>query len=254
MSKDEYALRLSKLTGEDRSALERYQKEQKENFEAEYESSFLILIGNDAIAVLSGICQMEKFQKKIPEIVLNEKKTHLHNLTTIYNHGIVNKTSTTQEIVDDFVQGGIKNENQIEVIYYIVLFDNTISLTSLARLINFFLEKNKGVDNFFYEEFAIKIINQIIRKLHTSPGRLSFLPIIEKTYIALENKNISDSVLSYSRVYLSLALYYIECNDEQYLELAITCFLHYKNLIASPIRINEISNNTKDEKDFYVAL
>ncbi len=72
--------------------------------------------------------------------------------------------------------------------------------------------------------------------------------------MALENKNISDSVLSYSRVYLSLAIYYIECYDEQYLELAITCFLHYKNLVASPIRINEISNNTKDEKDFYVAL
>ncbi len=86
MSKDEYALRLSTLTGEARRVFEKNQKEQCKNFETEEESSHIILIGNDAITELFGIRQIEKFQKKIPEVVLNEKKKYLHHLTTIYNY------------------------------------------------------------------------------------------------------------------------------------------------------------------------
>jgi hypothetical protein len=76
----------------------------------------------------------------------------------------------------------------------------------------------------------------------------SFLPNITAIYEAIMEKDISHSVLSYAKIYLVLALYFIKFEDEVSVKNAELCFLHYKNLIDGNTR------NIDDEKLFYQML
>lgn len=154
----------------------------------------------------------------------------------------------------DIEYSGIKNEFQIEALYYILLYGVDINETSLEKLIIFFLSNKKQLNNFFYEQSDIKIIAQTIKKLHVSKERLRFLPLIERIHASLSEKDISHSALSYSKIYLSLALYYIECEGEKYMEYAQRCFSRYKDLSAGLVDVERNTGKLQDEKHFYATL
>lgn len=211
-------------------------------------------MGNETITDLLGIERMEALQGSISPDTHKKRSILIGNLTHIYSYGVNKEFLTTEEAIGDFICNGIKNEYQIEVIYYIILFDATIKNESLIHLIEFFLRNNKQIDNFFYKEFSIKIIAQITRRFHSSQERLTFFPLVEKIRVSLQEKDISHSILSYSKVYLSLALYYVECEGKEYTEYAKICFLHYKNLNIPLVGIDKNMRNAQDEKDFYTTL
>lgn len=145
---------------------------------------------------------------------------------------------------------GIENDFQIEALYYLILHTD-IEETVLEKLLMFFLSNDKQINNYLHTQFAIKIIAQIVRRFHVTDDFSRFLPSVEGIRVFLEKKDISPHVvLSYSKIYLSLALFYIKSSSEEYLEKAQTFFLHYRNLI-----INTNKNSyTEDEKYFYRIL
>jgi hypothetical protein len=211
-------------------------------------------LGNQTIVELMGIERTELMSSNIPTKTSKNKSGLLDNLIHIYNHGREVVFSTREEVIFDFIQGGARNEFAIEVIYYIIRFDASVQDDSLVRLMEFFLDKNSTkINNFFYEEFVIKIISQIIRKFHSSSNSLIFLPLLEKVYPFLKEKNISHSVMSYSKVYLSLALYFIGCKNEPQSEDAKRYFFHYKNL-SSSLGSDKNLKNMQDEKVFFTTL
>lgn len=116
--------------------------------------------------------------------------------------------------------------NRCIILFSLIVISKMSRFTACGVL----LKNNKQTSNFLYEKFIIKIIAQIIRKFHSSSRRLDFLPIIDRIRSSLKEKDISYSILSYSHIYLALALYYIDCRDDKYTEYAKICFLHYKNL------------------------
>ena len=135
-------------------------------------------MGNETITDLVGMEKIELLQGTICGELYKKKETLLTNLTHIYSYGVGREILTTEEVINDFVCNGIKNEYQIEVIYYIILFDTHTKKESLISLMEFFLINHQN-NNFFYEEFVIKTIAQIVRRFHVSPERLEFLSLVE---------------------------------------------------------------------------
>lgn len=211
-------------------------------------------MGNETITDLIGIERMESIQRNISPELKDKKTVLLHNLVRIYNYGVGREFIDIEALIDDFIVNGIKNEYQIEVIYYIILFDRDIKSASLEKIATFFLSNKKQINNFFYEEFVIKITAQIVRRFHTSGERLRFLPLVDRIYASLKDRNISHSILSYSKVYLSLALYYVECGRKEYVEYAKVCFLHYRNLSTSFSAFDKNLKAIQDEKEFLTTL
>lgn len=206
------------------------------------------LIALEQIAMLPGSDAPELYAEK-PEL--------LDNLVAIYNYGTGRMCRDREQVVADCIGNGIhgeKSEYQIETIYNIMLFDDSLTNQSLARLMESLLDNKRQVNNSFYEEYVIKITAQIIRRLHASADRLLFLPLIEKVRVSLYGKNISHSVLSYSRVYLALARYYIGCGGEQNIEQAKRYFICYKDLSANFSQEDKNMGNILDEKEFYKIL
>lgn len=145
----------------------------------------MVLIGNETITDVVGIERTEVVQGGISPELYEKKILLLRNFVEIYNYGVNGNVRTTEEAIYDFMRNGIKNEYQIEAIYCIVLFDTTIKSESLMDLTEFFLNNKKQVSNFYYEQFVIKIIAQIVRIFHFSKNRLAFLPLIEKIRLSL---------------------------------------------------------------------
>lgn len=104
------------------------------------------------------------------------------------------------------------------------------------------------MSNLFYEESIIKMITHIIRQSCDFQQHDVFLEVVDNVYNALALKDISHSVLSYAKIYLALALYYIQYSDIDSIQRAEKCFLHYSNLIDGH------NKNPQDEALFYRAL
>lgn len=185
----------------------------------------------------------------------NEKKKQLlGNLIYIYNYATKKDFASVEEIFEDLYIHGIQNEIQIESLYNLILHGIDISEDSLKELLSFFLSSEKQINNFFHEQFTIKIIAQIVRKLCTCSNHSSLLPLIEKVHVFLKEKDVSHTILSYAKIYLSLALFYIKSTDDALIREAQICFLHYKNLSTQANHLPESLHYTQDEKLFYKTL
>lgn len=209
----------------------------------------MILLGNNALA--DGIEKGLVWALSTTVSPVSEKDLgFLRSFVTVYNHGMKKTLETPEEVIDDFVQSGIQNEYQTESVYNIVLFDDSLSCETLLKLTKFLLENSDAS----YEELIVKITAQTIRRLRAFRENPGISLLVEGIYGPLEAKNISHSVLSYSKVYLALALYLIECTGKEYTDLAEKCFIHYKNLSAHIVSVEKNPKNVRDEQYFYTTV
>lgn len=249
-----------KTREEIKKQINRIKKEQQEWFDNEKASDFwgnladeeisrIILLGNTTIADFRGMEQIKIMEGDISREEKQEQLRLIDNVIHIYNYGVKKNLLTITEIIDDFVMYGILNEIQVESIYYIISYWDNIQDESLKKLMEFFLKKDNQIDNIFYEKLMIKITASVINKVNALKNYDSFLSFIENIFSFIENKDISQYILSYSKIYLSLALYYISYKEGIFEKKAETCFLHYNNLTNG-------TNNKDivDEKRFYQAL
>lgn len=214
---------------------------------------------------------LEKIEKIYGELNDEEKqrKTELQgNLLAIYNSkieadiengvlcdfGIDTDIETSASAIDAFVtKDYLENEYQIETIYHIVCFDKSLDETILGPLLYFLITK-KEFPNALYEQFAVKIVEQIIKVL-TKIGTKKIPEIhnyIDQTFLYLQGKNSSNFILGHSRIYTALARYYLGFTDKISIFLAQKAFLHYLNLSSE--KEGDIMQMYEKEQQFYTLL
>jgi|GEM_PF-4799863 len=118
----------------------------------------------------------------------------------------------------------------------------------------YFLITKKEFPNALYEQFSIKIIEQIIKILTKSGAEKipEVQGLIDQTFLYLQSKNSSNFILGHSRIYLALAYYYLELSDETSISFAQKAFLHYMNL--SSVSGEERVGAHEKEQQFYILL
>ena len=157
-----------------------------------------------------------------------------------------NEFSSPQEVITDFIGQGIQNDFQIEALYSIVHNCEEISDELIKKLIQHLLDE-KSSDNPFYEEYSIKILASLIRRI-TKINTFGYYETMGKIFLSIRQRNISHSTLSFAKIYLALSLYFLKFEDDVAIKNAELCFLHYKNLIDGNTR------NIDDERLFYQML
>lgn len=216
----------------------------------------LVCTWNETVIRLRGIERIEKINEHLTSEEIQEKIKLLSALFGIYNDWLDVPLSdfSSEGVIQNFMEGGIiKNEDQIETIYHIIHFDKQIKNTTLQGLLWFLFnillwankdeEKDKKSINSFYEASVIRIIEQIIRIFS---DRWEDIVWVDRLETYLTAKNISNSILNHSLIYLALALYY----PDRDMEKAQEFFFHYKNL-----RTKIISREIEEmENKFYATL
>lgn len=187
--------------------------------------------GNRAQSTLIAIRRMEELWIPYDELQ-QEEKGCMDVLIRLY--GKVSEGVTTPQAV---VLDSIKNlkdhrslsRMSIESLHHILRNDSSVSLDSLKELLSIFMGKKDSDDqknewkvenNFFYEEYRIKIIDVILQKFASNDAmdiEEKILHISEVVAYIWQSQKLSASVLSYSKIYLTIAetLAYI-CHNEDY--------------------------------------
>lgn len=176
-----------------------------------------------------------------------EWKDLMDSMIGIYNNSTEHHFTSTQEVIDDFRKDKAQNDFQIEALYSIVHYTNELSDKLMRDLIEHFLQEKQSY-NPFYEEYSIKILTSLIRRITKIDASKLYASAMENIFSFIAQRNISHSTLSYAKVYLALGLYYIKYEDRAAIKAAQVCFLHYKDLN------NGNKYNTQDEEYFYKKL
>lgn len=171
----------------------------------------------------------------------------MDSMIGIYNNSTEHHFTSTQEVIDDFRKDKAQNDFQIEALYSIVHYTNELSDKLMRDLIEHFLQEKQSY-NPFYEEYSIKILTSLIRRITKIDASKLYASAMENIFSFIAQRNISHSTLSYAKVYLALGLYYIKYEDRAAIKAAQVCFLHYKDLN------NGNKYNTQDEEYFYKKL
>ena len=172
-----------------------------------------------------------KVNQKVEALTINEfRDALLNNYKNLYKHYTISKSYENQDLIDYFISLNKVANIDMLVIHNIVLYSGEIKKEKLDLIVKSLLEKNK-FDNDYYEFYKLRIIDRILQryislKIQTSSNSL-IIDIIE--YI--EKNNIASHLMSiYSKIYLSLSLYFSYEKNKISLEKSKKYYFIYKRL------------------------
>lgn len=143
---------------------------------------------------------------------LNSFKTKLLD-SLIYSYKCEDKYAkenlTHTQIIQNFVINGKNyNYNNLETIHNILLFSNDIKEYQYLNVADILLNSNI-IENDYYEFFKLKTIDIIINKIIETKSQTNIESFIKTLLLYIEyNKTSSHFISSFSKIYLSLSLYY----------------------------------------------
>ncbi|MGM0518374.1 MAG: diguanylate cyclase domain-containing protein [Campylobacterota bacterium] len=171
----------------------------------------------------------------------NLKNDLLDNYSYIYNSQN-NKKLLHFEIIDDFLNEQRFNSSNMQILLYLVLYSNNIQQEKLVKILQTLLELQK-FKNDYHEFFKLNLIDIIIIKLSnfkddTIKNELnkSIIQYIE------QNKIASHLMAIYSKIYLSLSLYFSSHYDKSSNEYSKRYYYKY-----TCINTNKLLNEEFEE-------
>ncbi|PLY06020.1 MAG: hypothetical protein C0625_10895 [Arcobacter sp.] len=132
----------------------------------------------------------------------------LENYKYLYSDSNNTDFTTYSDPIDFFIQLDVVSNVDIIIIHNIVLYSDYIEKSKLDLLIRSLLSKNK-FDNDYYEFYKLKIIDRIIQRYISLKISTKDNTLIEEIIRYIEKNNLVSHLMSmYSKIYLSLSLYY----------------------------------------------
>ncbi|NQY92760.1 MAG: GGDEF domain-containing protein [Campylobacteraceae bacterium] len=190
-----------------------------------YNENFSLLIQHKTVDTL------ESFRKKLlNSLVL----TYLP-----YHHTSATKLTYT-EVIDNFIFAGEEFEPQnLETIHNILLFSRDIEEHKYLQ-ISSILSNCEPVKNDYYQFFCVKILDVIVNKfIHKKPSE-NIDEFFQEIFQYVEaNKTASQLLGVFSKIYLSLALYYSKIFTKKTITKAKSYYSTFKNINGNISLSNE---------------
>ena len=159
------------------------------------------------------------------ESIYDFKNILENNFIYIYNKSN-NQSLKIDEIIETFLNKNEFSNLDLEIIHSLILFSNKIEEKTLLELIHKLINLEK-FKNDYYEFFKIKICDVIITKFINNNYFNLPLNLIENLIIYIEKNMVSSHLISsYSKIYLTLSLYYSFFDNDENIEKSK--FFHYK--------------------------
>lgn len=168
---------------------------------------------------------------------ITEFKNHLiNNYIFIYSS---NCEDDIFLIIDDFFNSKNFDNSTIQIVYAITLYSTQIKNETLINIIKKFLSMEK-FDNDYLEFYKINICDVIINKF-IRQNSFVLDEQLARIIVDYVNKNsVASHLISvYTKIFLSLSLYYSYSNDLKAIELSKNYFAIYKNINGNTLLKNE---------------
>lgn len=148
-------------------------------------------------------------------------------------------------IIDDFINNPILNDSNMNIIHSIILFSKNMQKETLLKILKNLISTEK-YKNDYHEFYKLNICDIIINKFVNSKEKTIDEKTVNDIVTYIETNKIASHLMSiYSKLYLSLSLYY--SYYENYEEIEKSKFYYYNYLIINGKELldNEYSNFNK---------
>ncbi len=172
------------------------------------------------------------------------KNELLKNYSYIYNGFIQN--DNYHSIIDDFLKKPDFNSSNMHIIHSLVLFSSDIEDSKLIEVLKILISLGK-FNNDYHEFYKLNVCDVIINKFtyaHDKKIDDSLINDIIK-YIG-KNKVASHLMSTYSKIYLSLSVYYSFYEDFNSIEKSKLFYFDYVSINGKELLENEYSNLNRD--------
>ncbi len=174
---------------------------------------------------MNAVSKIKKLGKLSPEISAVEREW-TNVLFDLYSEASKSPKAffDAEEVALDFVSRGDHDEFMIETMHHLMLFCD-VAPDTLCRVATKLIGDNQ-YHNAFHEEFKIKLFSVILEKLRTAERseRTTRIAYWMREY-ARKNEKASGLVMSFSQLYISLAVFFSALPDESSKKNAMECYL-----------------------------
>jgi len=172
-------------------------------------------------------------------------KTHLlNNYIYIYNKEL--DTNNYLYMIDEFIENTDFNSSNMHIIHSLVLFASNINDEKLLKILDILIKLDK-FKNDYHEFYKLNVCDVIINRFTYSQNQIMSNELIERIVEYVEINKIASHLMSiYSKIYLSLSLYYSYYNDYKSMELSKLYYFSYVRINGKDLLENEYSKLNKD--------
>lgn len=205
-----------------------------------YYKKFSLYFSNDKIAQNLKDFEIDLLNSLLVQYQLNQK-----NLKRLDYH----------LMIDDFIfsQQNTNNTN-LEIIYKLLYFADDIVLYKYYHIVQI-LTEHKPIKNDYHEFFKLEIFDLTIIKSMNSKYTIELEEVLNKIYDYIHNYKIASHLLSvYSKIYLSLCLYYsTNQNNLAKAKIFYSTFIQINGIKTLENEYNDLNlkilNNIKDSSE-----
>lgn len=171
---------------------------------------------------------------------LNDFKINLlENYNYIYTQ---NNENNYLNILDNFIEEPHFDSSNMHVIHSIVLFSKDVKDEKLLAILEYLVNLEK-FKNDYHEFYKLNVCDVIINKFTKSNTQILTKDHISKIISYIEENKLASHLMSiYSKVYLSLSLYFSTFEDIESLEMSKLYYFNYVSINGKDLLDNEYSS------------
>lgn len=168
----------------------------------------------------------------------------LENYLYIYDSNIVE--TDYLYLIDNFLNKPDFNSSNMHIIHSIVLFSTNIEEEKLLRILEILISIDK-FKNDYHEFYKLNVCDVIINKFISCKNKIITIKIIDTIIEYIERNKIASHLMSiYSKLYISLSLYYSYFDDFKSNEMSKLYYFKYVAINGIDLLENEYSKLNKD--------
>lgn len=183
---------------------------------------------------------------QIPKIdTIEDFKIHLlNNYIYIYNKEL--DTNDYLYMIDEFIDNPDFNSSNMHIIHSLVLFASNINDEKLLKILQILIKLDK-FKNDYHEFYKLNVCDVLINRFTYSQNQIMSKELIEGIISYIETNKIASHLMSiYSKIYLSLSLYYSYYDDLKSIELSKLYYFNYIGINGKDLLENEYSKLNRD--------
>ena len=183
---------------------------------------------------------------KLPVLnTIEEFRTELlKNYTYIYDKTI--KNDDYLFLIDEFIENPNFNSSNMHILHSLILFSSFIDDEKLLKVIEILISLDK-FKNDYHEFYKLNVCDVIINRFTYEQNQMLKEELIDKIINYIEENKIASHLMSiYSKIYLSLSLYFSYFDDYKSLDKSKLFYFNYVSINGDELLENEYSKLNKD--------
>lgn len=184
--------------------------------------------------------------KKLPELKdVEELKTELlKNYNYIYDENLCNENYLY--VIDNFLENSDFNSSNMHILHSLVLFSSHIDDEKLLKILEILISLDK-FKNDYHEFYKLNVCDVIINRFTYDQNQMLNDEIIEKILEYIEKNKIASHLMAiYSKIYLSLSLYYSFFDEYEAIDKSKFFYFNYISINGKELLENEFSKLNND--------